>query len=41
MNFVDFYWGEHFVKLALNCCAVGPKLLCASLIYTGTQQFRT
>ena len=34
-------WGEHFLKLVLNCCVSGPELLRASLIYTSAQQFRT
>ena len=24
-------FGEHFLKLVLNCCVLCPKLLCASL----------
>ena len=38
---VECYWGEHFLKLFLNCCITGPEMLCASLIYTSAQQFRT
>ena len=26
-----FYCGEHFLKLVLNCCVLGPKLLRASV----------
>ena len=37
----EYYWGEHFLKLVLNCCGLGPELLRASLIYTSAQQFRT
>ena len=29
-------WGEHFLKLVLNCCVIGLELLLASLIYTIT-----
>ena len=33
--------GVNILKLVLNCCITGPKLLRASLIYTSAQQFRT
>ena len=38
---INRYWGEHFLKLVLNCCVSGPELLRASLIYISAQQFRT
>ena len=38
-NSVD--WDEHYLKLVLNYCVMCPELLCTSLIYTSTQQFRT
>ena len=36
-----FYCGEHFLKLVLNCCVSGPKLLRANVNLASAQQFRT